>query len=105
MERSLARAGFFLSLALAGLFALGCNTTQTPEQQAGDAAITAAVKTRLAADVELSTVTNIEVDTTNGVVTLAGQVGSDGVKRRAEEIAKNVEGVVSVTNNIQVSGA
>lgn len=104
MNRLIARTGLFLSLALIALV-LGCSTTQSPEQQAGDAAITTEVKAKLAADVELSTITGIEVDTANGVVTLAGEVANPEVKRRAEEIAKNVAGVVSVTNNIQVSGA
>jgi hyperosmotically inducible protein len=105
MNELIARTGLFLSLALAIALALGCNTTQSPEQQANDAAITTAVKTKLAADVELSTITSIEVDTANGVVTLAGQVATPEVKRRAEEITKNIDGVVSVTNNIRVSGA
>ena len=105
MNRLNARTGVLLSLAVAVVLALGCNTAQSPEQQAQDAAITAEVKSKLATDVELSTITSIEVDTLNGVVTLAGQVATAETKNRAEEITMGVDGVVRVTNNIQVSGA
>jgi hyperosmotically inducible protein len=70
-----------------------------------DTAITTSVKSQLATDVELSTITGIEVNTTNGVVTLSGQVDTDQVKRRAETVAQSVDGVVRVTNNLQVSGS
>jgi len=92
-------------LVLALVLATGCNTTQSPERQIDDTAITASVKSQLATDIELSTITGIEVNTTNGVVTLSGQVSSDAAKRRAGEIADNVDGVVRVTNNIEVSGS
>jgi hyperosmotically inducible protein len=91
-----------MSLALVLALGAGCNTTQSPEQQADDSAITMAVKSQLAADVDLSTVTDIEINTTNGVVTLAGQVSSEALKLRAEEVAKRVDGVVRVANNLQV---
>jgi hyperosmotically inducible protein len=44
----------------------------------------------------------INVDTKNGVVTLRGKVGSADEKKAAEEIAKTVDGVASVKNNLQV---
>jgi hyperosmotically inducible protein len=84
---------------------MGCNTTQSPERQIDDTAITASVKSQLATDIELATITGIEVNTTNGVVTLSGQVSTDAEKRRAEEIAQNVDGVVRVTNSIAVAGS
>jgi osmotically-inducible protein OsmY len=104
MNRQMARFVLY-PLALALVLAMGCNTTQSPEQQFDDTAITTSVKSRLATDIELSTITGIEVNTTNGVVTLSGQVSSDAVKRRAGEIAENVDGVVRVANNIEVSGS
>ncbi len=91
-----------LCLSLGLIVGIGCNTTQSPERQADDLAITTAVKSKLASDVDLSTVTNIEINTTNGVVTLAGQVSSEAMKNRAGEVASQVEGVVRVTNNLQV---
>jgi hypothetical protein len=47
-------------------------------------------------------VTSVEVNVTNGVVTLAGPVHSADEKSRAEASARTVEGVVSVTNALQV---
>ena len=101
MHRLIARTGFLLTLAI--VLALGCNTTQSTEQLVDDAAITAEVKAKLVADIELSTITSIEVETANGVVTLAGQVDTAQAKARAEEITQSIDGVVRVTNNIRVS--
>lgn len=84
------------------LFATACGTAQSPRRQVDDVAITAQVKTKLASDISVTSVTDIEVNTTNGVVTLAGQVENDEVRHRAEQIAAGVEGVVSVNNNLQV---
>jgi osmotically-inducible protein OsmY len=68
-----------------------------------DLEITAQVKSKLAADAGLSSVTNISVNATNGVVTLAGQVDSSDVRAKAESIAKSVPKVVGVVNTIQVA--
>ncbi|MDY0039430.1 MAG: BON domain-containing protein, partial [Desulforhabdus sp.] len=67
-----------------------------------DTAITAKVKSKLAADVNLGTVVTIEVNTTEGVVTLAGKVNNSEQKQLAEDIARSVEGVVEVNNNLQL---
>ena len=67
--------------------------------------ITAAIKSKLAADVSLSTVTNISVNSTNGVVTLAGQVDSEAIKAKVEAAARSVPKVVRVINNLQVAAA
>ncbi|MDQ2979489.1 MAG: BON domain-containing protein, partial [Acidobacteriota bacterium] len=65
-------------------FVAGCvKTTTSAGRQVDDAAIKTSVKTKLAADVKLSTLTNIEVNSTNGVVTLAGQVDTADQKRMA----------------------
>jgi osmotically-inducible protein OsmY len=45
------------------------------------------------------------VNTTNGVVTLAGQVESTEVKSKAESVAASVQGVVRVNNELQVASA
>jgi len=74
-------------------------------QDASDAAITGKVKSALAADVGLKTVTNINVDTDKGgVVTLKGKVDSADMKKRAEAVAKKVSGVKSVKNQLEVKG-
>ena len=83
-------------------FVAGCKTTTSPGRQIDDAAIKTAVKAKLAADVRLSTLTNVEVNSTNGVVTLAGEVHNLDEKRAAEQVARSVDGVVRVNNNLQV---
>ena len=80
----------------------GCRTTQTPGEQLSDHAIKARVKTRLTAD-RFSNIVNVSVDVTNGVVTLAGEVPNEQVRRDAEAEARRVEGVRRVNNNLQVS--
>ena len=72
-------AGVVALVMLASLVA-GCKTTTSPGRQIDDASIKTAVKAKLAADVKLSTLTNIEVNSTNGVVTLAGQVDNPDQK-------------------------
>jgi osmotically-inducible protein OsmY len=74
-------------------------------ENASDATITGKVKSALAADVGLKTVTSINVDTdAGGVVTLKGRVDSADMKKRAEAVAKKVSGVKSVKNQLEVKG-
>ena len=87
------------------LLTVACRTNESPERQVDDAEITAKVKSKLASDVGLSTVTNISVNSTNGVVTLAGQVDSADKKARAEAAAKSVPKVDRVIDNIQVASS
>jgi len=89
-------------LSGAALLVVACRTNESPERQVDDAEITAQVKSKLAADIGLSSVTNISVNSTNGVVTLAGQVDSNAVKAKAEASAKSVPKVVRVIDNLQV---
>ena len=81
-----------------------CKTTSSPHRQVDDSAIKASVKAKLAADVRLSTLTNVEVNSTDGIVTLAGKVRSEEERRMAGEVARSVDGVVRVDNNLQVEG-
>jgi osmotically-inducible protein OsmY len=83
-------------------FVGACKTTSSPGRQVDDTAIKAAVKAKLAADVKLSTLTNIEVNSTNGVVTLAGQVRDESDRIQAEQVTRSVDGVVRVNNELQV---
>ncbi len=66
-----------------------------------DASVTASVSAGLAKDVELSAV-KIDVDTKGGAVTLKGPSPSAAAKLRATEIAKAVNGVMSVDNQLDV---
>ena len=67
----------------------------------GDAAITTAVKSKFLADSNVSGL-KIDVDTTDGVVTLHGTVPSAAEKRRAVELAKETTGVKSVKDDLKV---
>jgi hyperosmotically inducible periplasmic protein len=93
--------GLLLLLLCAML--LGCRTNESPEGQVNDLEITAQVKSKLASDIGISSVTNISVNSTNGVVTLSGQVDSSDVKTKAEGIAQAVPKVVRVVDNLQVT--
>jgi osmotically-inducible protein OsmY len=92
-----------LASVTGGAVVSGCRTTQSAGKQIDDAGIKIAVKAKLATDVRFSTLTNIEVNSTNGVVTLAGQVKTHEDRVAAAEIARSVDGVVKVNNNLQVA--
>ena len=69
-----------------------------------DAAITAKIKAEILGDALLK-VAQINVVTTDGVVTLSGNVDSQQSADRAMEIAQNVKGVKSVENGLVVKGS
>lgn len=79
-----------------------CKTTSSPGEQIDDNKIHAEVKAKLTAD-RFSNIVNIDINVTNGVVTLAGEVPNAQVKADAETEARSVHGVKSVKNNLQVS--
>jgi len=82
---------------------MGCQamTGKTAGQNVDDATITASVKSTLVAD-KAANLTRIDVDTNNGVVALNGVVESGDQKARAEQLARRVDGVRNVINNLQV---
>lgn len=96
------RHSILLLLGATLFMTVACRTNESPEAQVNDAEITAQIKSKLASDVGLSTVTNISVNSTNGVVTLSGQVDTAATKAKAEAAAKSVPKVVRVVNNLQV---
>ena len=67
-----------------------------------DTKLTAEVKAALIKD-EVVQASAINVDTKNGTVTLTGTVPSQTAKERALTLARNVQGVGSVQNNLNVS--
>ncbi len=102
MKRELFGIFMVAALATVTILASGCTTTQAPHRQVDDLKITAEVKSKLASDLRVSSLANIDVNTTNGVVTLSGQVENDKTKADAETVALKVAGVVQVNNNLQV---
>src|SRR5688572_14928652 len=83
-------------------FVPACTTTQQPGEQISDSAIATDVKARLVGD-RFSNILNVEVNVTNGIVTLAGEVPNAQVKADAEAEVRKVAGVKGVNNNLQVS--
>ncbi|HZY18042.1 MAG TPA: BON domain-containing protein [Ramlibacter sp.] len=77
--------------------------TRTAGQAVDDATIGTRLKAAYAADPELSAL-KINVDTTQGVVRLRGEVKSVALRRKAEEAARKIEGVKSVENMLIVTG-
>jgi len=69
-----------------------------------DAWITSDAKVRLMANSD-TPASDINVDTTNGKVTLFGTVPSDAAKRAAEEEVRKISGVASVNNQLSVVAA
>jgi hypothetical protein len=68
-----------------------------------DATITAGVKSKLARE-KAATLVKVNVDTNEGVVQLSGNVDSEQTKQRATDLARQVEGVRKVVNNLKVQG-
>ena len=68
---------------------------------AGDAVVTAKVKTAFLADTAVKGL-QINVDTSNGVVTLTGALDNAANVERAVTIAKGLDGVKSVVNRLTV---
>lgn len=100
------RATMSVLILLSMFLLFGASSGTFAAQSAGgvvdDSTITATVKADLAKDVRLGSLTGIEVNTTKGVVTLAGKVKNQEEKQMAEKVAKGVEGVQKVHNNLQV---
>lgn len=77
------------------------STKQSASGYAGDAATTSEIKAKLLAD-DIVPSRNVKVETTNGVVQLSGMVKTQAQSQRAESIAKAIDGVKSVKNDLSV---
>lgn len=89
------------------LFVTGCGSTadsRSTGQVIDDTAIHTKVKAALVNDPVVAG-TSINVDVNRGVVALTGAVNGDVEKTKAEDIARGVEGVRSVENNLIVRQA
>lgn len=99
-----ARAIAFAALAGITIVTAGCSVARN-QQTAGayvdDAAITTAVKAKMAEDKTVSAAA-ISVETLNGTVQLSGFAKSQAEKNQAEAIARNAKNVRDVRNSIVV---
>ncbi|TLY26149.1 MAG: BON domain-containing protein [Nitrospirae bacterium] len=78
--------------------AVGKADAKTP---INDTSLTAKTKIALFADARVKG-SEIKVETTQGAVLIRGKVDSDAAKQAAEGIAKGINGVKSVKNDLQV---
>lgn len=79
------------------------NTAQSQSNAKGDRELLAAVRRSVVKDKSLSTSAhNVKILAENGVVTLRGPVKSDEEKTKVEALAKQVAGVTSVQNHLDI---
>jgi hyperosmotically inducible periplasmic protein len=93
-----------IALALSTVLLAGCAGTKTQSstgEYIDDSVVTSKVLSELAASDETSAA-DIEVETFRGVVQLSGFVDSRSEKQAAKRIAKTVEGVREVEDNLIV---
>jgi hyperosmotically inducible periplasmic protein len=77
------------------------SAAQGAKTMVSDSWVTSKTKIALFADERVKG-TQVSVDTQKGVVHLRGKVDSDEAKTAAADVAKNIEGVQSVKNDLQV---
>lgn len=93
---------YLLITLMAGLFITGCQVVRgerTVSQYSQDSNITSKVKYRLAKNDEVSA-SRVRVETDKGVVLLSGFVLNSHQKAVASRVAKSVDGVKAVKNNL-----
>ena len=91
-------------VAAAALAVAACQSdpkSETVGEYADDAIITAKVKTAIFNDPQLKA-TEINVETYKGVVQLSGFVSSRDAELRATEVARGVNGVKAVNNDMRL---
>ena len=83
---------------------IGCQpiTGKTTGQNIDDLSITTRVKSKLVAE-RASNLTRVDVDTDRGTVYLIGSVSSEDAKGKAEQLAKSVNGVTDVVNELRAT--
>lgn len=108
MKNTASRSVLIATLLLASpVVFYGCassETTQSTGEFMDDSAITAKVKAKLFEDPATSGF-QINVTTFKGVVQLSGFVNDEEAKSRAGELAKTVEDVREVENNVIIKPA
>lgn len=94
-----------VALSMIGSLA-ACQATsgETVMQTMTNASMTAAIQRKLTID-RLSNFSRVEVEAEQGVVYLSGIVQTPEQRMRAEELAKQVKGVMRVDNDLHVQTA
>jgi osmotically-inducible protein OsmY len=103
---------FIAALSAFALILGGCASKDRGDDQSrsagtviDDSALTARVKTAIATDIGAGTAANVNVTTYRGQVQLSGFVDSQEKAEQAAGTARNVPGVQSVKNDLQVKSA
>ena len=94
-------AGLVMLFGLGACQSKTATTGQTAPETMMDSTITATVQSKLTAD-RVSNFSRVDVDTERGVVSLSGVVQSAEQKTHAEALARQVNGVTKVQNNLQI---
>ena len=93
---------FAIFLMIAGIAACASqDQRRATGEYIDDASITTRVKAAMAADDLVSTF-DISVETFRGTVQLSGFVNSENAIRRAGDIARDIDGVQEVKNNLMI---
>ena len=93
----------FLVFAV-GAVAVGCagdSNTESTGEYVDDVVISNKVRAEIVGDEQLS-LFEIDVETFKGEVQLSGFVDSEAMKMRAGDVARGVDGVTAVHNNIVI---
>ena len=103
MKLQILQYGFVLMLALGTISAgpSGCASMQGGSAQAADRQLSAKVRHVLKRD-PVYKFAAIDVSASNGTIQLSGFTSSEKEKQRAQELAKQVDGVNEVINRIIV---
>ena len=80
----------------------GCSAT---EQLLSDAAMTTAIKTKLANEEGIGSLTDISVDTSDDLVTVSGTVADETERQRIAEIARKIAGDNKLVDALRVVGS
>lgn len=100
-ERGAQRAGAEVREAGRSVGQAAGNAADAVSNTTRDVGITASINAKLAADERLSAL-KINVDTSNGRVVLRGTAPDTEARSRATELARSVEGVTDVNNELSV---
>lgn len=94
------------AFGIAALPAVNAAEEKTTIEKTGDylsdAAITTKIKAALIAENDLKSA-GVDVETSNGVVTLSGNVASDASVALAETVTRDIVGVKDVHNKLEVA--
>lgn len=93
------RSAWVAAIAMCAALAAACG--KTVGQTIDDATITTRVKTALLNDPDVAGL-KIDVDTSQGVVTLSGEVKSSVEESKAVTLARRIPGVTDVRSTLQV---